>query len=234
MYIDPKILQKLNITQTQFNKLYNIFLPLELLSIVLCLFVCITYIVFKNKFPARLVLSMSSFVLLNNVTDIWIVFTGSELYFESHACYAQGLLEQLAGIGCVVLWLCISVNMFFSFILGVKTQIYERYMHICCWLFCIITVGLSVPYIGISALWCWIDVPVWQFTLYYGPMAVSLLIGGGFQIATVYTILKMNKQRVNKTEIPMHILRQIIFVSWFFLLFLFFFCAQAIYFFVSK
>jgi len=171
---------------------------------------------------------MSLFVLLNNTTDIWIVFEGSELYYESQACYVQGLLEQLAGIGCVVWWLCISVNMFFSFILGVKTQIYERYMHIGCWLCCILTVALSDPYIGVASLWCWIDAPKWQLMLYYAPMAASLCIGGGFHIATIYKFLKMSKLRVNKTELPVHILRQIIFVGWFSLLFLFF-CIHRLY-----
>jgi len=223
MYIDSHIQQQLNVTQAEFNLLYSIYIPLEISSIILCGFVCITYAVFQNKFPARLVLSMSLFVLLNNVADIWILFAGTRLFYDKTMCFAQGLLEQLAAIGGVVWWLCISVNMSCSFTLGVRTQPYEKYMHAACWVICIITLVFSIPHIGVAGLWCWINVPVWQFILFFGPMAFCLCIGGIFQFATIYKIYKINKLRVHKSEVvPFHIMRQVIFVCWYFGLFLFF------------
>jgi len=231
MYIDPQTQELLNLSQDEFNILLYIFVPLEALSIILSGFVCITFIVFKNKFPARLVMCMALSIFFNHIVDIWLLFTGPRLFYDETLCTVQGALEQFASIGSVIWWFCITVNVCLSFVLRRTMHKFEKIFHFSYWVICAVTVCLSIERIGApQGLLCWVTEGEWQFMLYYGPVGFFLVIGGGFHIATVYKITKVNSwlkkttRSSNTSEIiPMYIFRQTIFISWFFLIYFFFF-----------
>lgn len=73
MHLDPQILDELQLTQQEFNTAYITYTTLALLSLVLCVFVSVTYAVFKrNKFNGRLILCMSVCVCVKVCKSVYM------------------------------------------------------------------------------------------------------------------------------------------------------------------
>jgi len=211
----------------QYDISYYLYIILSVLSFVLVSFVCATYFLFKNKFPSRLILCMCCCIWVNHASAFILLFGGIKLYTDSYVCHTQGILNQLCSIGNVLWWLCITGNLYLSFILEIKTYLYEKYMHLCCWgVVVITTIAPAIHGIGVVGVWCWISNKRFQFVFYYGPMAISCAVGGVLYAFTMWNIRKMRKRAVGKstnTVVPIYIFRQTIFVAWFFVMFVFMF-----------
>jgi len=215
------VLAELNLTATQFNIIYYIYVSLSFISLFFAILVCLTYILFKNKFPSRLTLYLALCIALGHVTGLFIVVAGAHLYDNVFICVFQGVLNQFSGVSTLLWWLCMTVNHYLSLVLELKTKKYEKYMHGFCWLTSLtatLTPALAQPMRPLG-LWCWINDPVWQILSYYLIMAICCCVGGILWALTLRNLQKTTQNR-NKEQ-SVYVLRQAIFISWFFVIFVF-------------
>jgi len=228
MQVGQDVLDKLHLTADEFNTLYLTFVSLSVISLILCVFVAITYIVFKNTFPARIILFMSVCVSITHLSDLAILFEGPKLYNDHAACFLQGLVLQFSAVSTVLWWSCITVNLYVSFILGHPPSDFERSMHLICWPFSLLftIIPAATKSYGVVGLWCWINEPIQQFTFYYLELAVCLITGVFIWGSSISKVLKMRERSLTlsvRNYIPHYVVRQIVFAVWLFFVFAFMF-----------
>jgi len=226
--IDPELIPNSGFNEHEFDILSIILTTLGGFSFILGLTTCLTYLLFKKDKTSRFILCMSVCITCTHFIELGILFNGDELLRGGSLCFFQGMLEQYFAVCAVLWWFCITLNMYLSYTLVFKKIVFAPYMHLFCWLTALaLTVAPAVKnQFGIVGLVCWIVRPVWQFFMYFAVMGAICVIGGSLWLITAIKILKMRQRLFNRATsdaIPKYIIRQLIFICWFLLLFGFMF-----------
>lgn len=224
-----------NSTETEFNMLEpgrwelacHILIILSLLSFVLGSFVFFSYLLFKHKFPSRLITNFSLTTSLNACTFLVLSWTEGGVLTSKSGCTSQGIINQFFASATMLWWLCITINLYATFVKNKKILHYETYMHIFCWGGAL---AMTIPPVimdNISAvgLWCWITNFWLQIGCYYLIMGICCAIGGFMWVSIIVSITSLTQRYKfsDRSAVSVHVIRQSLFVIWFLIMFCFMF-----------
>jgi len=224
---DPQILEGYDLDEDHWLALCHILIITATFAFILSTFVCVSYALFKYKYPARLIAYFSFCTAASAVSLLTLSLSGGRVLANSYACTAQGAVNQFFSISTILWWVCISVNLYCSFVKNKKINNYEFHMHVICWGGALIasTAPSAAGEMKVVGLWCWIHDWPWQVLAYYAIMGACWVIGAGLWTSVIMFMLKMSKRykSSDRSAVSVQVIRQAMFVLWFLVIFCFMF-----------
>jgi len=127
-------------------------------------------------------------------------------------------------LASILWWLCITLNLYVTFVKNKKLTQYEPHMHIFCWSSALITTAIPTASNQMTAvgLWCWMKDWPWQFAFYYAIMGTSWLIGAFMWAAIIFSMIRLIRRykHTDRSAVSVQVIRQCAFVVWFLVIFL--------------
>jgi len=165
-------------------------------SLIASLFIIFVIWLFKKYkyFIQRLILALSVAAFLDSVSYL---LTGVPPD-DSSLCDFQAWLLSFMGFS-VLLWVCcITFNLYWNAIKGVKTDKFEKYYHLVSWgiPFVVACLPLINDHYGPAGAWCWISKQsdnsvAWRFATYYIPVYVCII---GLFVVYSYIFITIRRQ----------------------------------------
>jgi len=167
------------LTKEQDEIVLTIRMTAACLTIVGCLFIIISMIIFKKlrSMPSRLIFWLSCSSLITGCVNLLSPARDIE-----PICYMQGLIMQFSQ-QATFLWTCvIATNLFIVLVVRYKkVKLLEKWYHVFVWSY---ATGFALCPIfthdyGIAGPWCWITDSfmgnVWRFACFYLPLFMYLI-----------------------------------------------------------
>jgi len=205
----------------------HILIALSFFSFVLGAFVFFSYLLFKHKFPSRLITYFSLSTSLNGCTFLVLSWTEGNVLISTTGCITQGIINQFFASSVIIWWFCITINLYATFVKNRKIAHYEVYMHIICWggaLLMTIFPAMADQMKPVG-LWCWVSEFWWQVGAYYFIMGICCLLGGLMWISIIVSITSLTQRYKfsDRSAVSVHVIRQSLFIIWFLIIFCFMF-----------
>jgi len=218
------------ITVSEVDTLRHIFSILAFVSFFSSMFVVITYTAFKRKFPLNMALFFSLCACFLAFFCLFSWYFGASLMTNNTACMMQGIGMQYFASAIVFWWFASAVNLYLALVKNLDTSSFKWYIHAFCWGIPLITTIFPIPlnYFGYIGIWCWINDSKAQFIFLYAYMGLFCVIGVALWILIFIYITHVSRKTVGlrstvKQPYSYHIVRYIIFLLCFILIFSFLF-----------
>eukprot|EP01113_Clastostelium_recurvatum_P028729 TRINITY_DN3470_c0_g1_i3.p1 TRINITY_DN3470_c0_g1~~TRINITY_DN3470_c0_g1_i3.p1 ORF type:complete len:357 (-),score=47.42 TRINITY_DN3470_c0_g1_i3:18-1088(-) len=213
--------------------LLDLILVFSIVSLILSLFVFITYLTFHStKFPSRLVIYFTLCIsVITTCMNFVLVFGADISTWDPRVCTVQGSLLTFFSSASVFWWFTMMLQVYLSFVKDFKRlKRYEPFIHIVCWG---LAAAIAIPPIFFKSythlhLWCGLgslDGSVLQLVAVDVGLAGVCVVGAGMWCRVVYCMFRGNKMsyslksRSHDYMFPVRVLRQACFVFCFLVVF---------------
>eukprot|EP01113_Clastostelium_recurvatum_P041014 TRINITY_DN6456_c0_g1_i1.p1 TRINITY_DN6456_c0_g1~~TRINITY_DN6456_c0_g1_i1.p1 ORF type:complete len:352 (-),score=62.56 TRINITY_DN6456_c0_g1_i1:34-936(-) len=198
------------------------------MSAVGSMFVFVTFIAFKRKYPARLTIYFS---LCTCMLAIAFLLGHVSQHLSGGWCVLQGAMNQFWNTAAIFWWLSITVSLYYAFVVRREVPVHlEMCMHVLSWglPLAMTVVPVSMQAMTLLGPWCWISGKrkgLLQFVFYYGPLGLACAIGVVLWLVIASHLVQRARRhkgsRLVSHAYPMHAVRYLSFTILFFLIFLF-------------
>jgi len=192
-----------NLPRTDWNNIQDILLHLNWISLVCCLFVVMTFLLFKREFPRSMPLQLGVVTCLLHAGLLMGPVMGFDGLFQMKSyCYIQASILQYSSvaIGC---WLFnIALHLYYII---VKKWTYQKslrlvpFLHLFGWVFPLVTIipPLAAKKMVDRNFWCWVSNEsngVWELSCFYIPVMIILILTSVLWIILLIRICKISTQ----------------------------------------